>query len=132
MKKSYKSCCQGNARLEAIHGEITHLYTTGVKLDLKTIVQFIMDFMKYTSVIEMLKDMDADWEEIEEYIKARKVVKRLKILRVTQGLSQQEIADKMDCNVVFVNRIEEGRDGDLRVSDLKRYLDALGKVIEIL
>ncbi len=84
--------------------------------------------MKHKSVIEMLKSMDVDWEEIEQHIHSRKIVTQLMILRAKSGLSQEHLAIKVGRPV---SKIEEGTDNELSASDLMRYCTAIGAIVEI-
>ena len=47
-------------------------------------------------------------------------------LRATQGLTQLNIAKMMGCHLDFIIKLEEGKDGDMRVSDLKKYCECFG------
>lgn len=57
------------------------------------------------------------------------VVEHLADLRRARGLSQTEVAERMRTSQSAVARLEAGR-GDLRLSTLRRYADALGQTIQ--
>jgi predicted transcriptional regulator len=56
----------------------------------------------------------------------RKVVADLVRVRGELGLSQTEVAARMGTSQSAVARLESG-DGDVRLSSLQRYADALGR-----
>jgi transcriptional regulator with XRE-family HTH domain len=51
---------------------------------------------------------------------------RLKTLRESAGLSQQEVAMRADLSLSLVAKLEQGKKGDPRVSTLLALADALG------
>lgn len=57
------------------------------------------------------------------------VVERLAALRRDRGLSQTEVAARMRTSQSAVARLEAAR-GDVRVSTLQRYAQALGQTVQ--
>jgi ribosome-binding protein aMBF1 (putative translation factor) len=55
---------------------------------------------------------------------AEQIIHILTEERNRQGLSQRDVAARMDCHVSFVQKIEHGV-GDRQVSGYQRYADAL-------
>jgi transcriptional regulator with XRE-family HTH domain len=51
---------------------------------------------------------------------------RLKALRESAGLSQQEVALRADLSISLVAKLEQGKKGDPRASTLLALADALG------
>ncbi len=108
----------------SITGDKVHFCTeiTGVDLDQQTILKLFKDIM-FGNVIDMLKSMDVDWEEIEKYIESRKIVKKLILLRVKGKLTQKDLAKLANRSIEWVQKIEKG---SLSAFDLKIYCDVLG------
>ncbi len=57
---------------------------------------------------------------------AKALALRLKALRESSGLSQQEIAVKADLSLSLVAKLEQGKKADPRASTLLALADALG------
>lgn len=62
---------------------------------------------------------------VKREIRYNTVVSRLLAMRVQRGLSQEEVAERMECSASKVSRIESGNDFDLKWVDLVGYLEAL-------
>jgi transcriptional regulator with XRE-family HTH domain len=56
------------------------------------------------------------------------VVRHLAEVRRTRGLSQMDVAERMATSQSAIARLESGR-GDVRMSTLQRYADALGHTL---
>ena len=84
----------------------------------------------FNSVSAMLNECAGDdaalSAEFEQYMAERKLVKDLAILRSSHGLSQEELATKLQRSQSWVSKLEHGTDDDLRLGDLKAYMSALG------
>lgn len=83
---------------------------------------------QYKSVSDFVRGLSDDEEfnkELEERISERMVVKTLHAMRTAKGVSQAEIAEELDCSQSRVSKIENGFDGDLKVSELEAYAKAL-------
>jgi transcriptional regulator with XRE-family HTH domain len=57
---------------------------------------------------------------------SKKIAYRLRVLRESVGLSQQEVADRADLSLSLIAKIEQGRKADPRASTLLALADALG------
>lgn len=55
-----------------------------------------------------------------------KTTKKLKALRIAQGLSQSQLAEKCNCSRSLISQIENRNDEDLTVNQLHRYVTGLG------
>lgn len=66
-----------------------------------------------------------DLSPLESQIQRRQIVKKLMALRAKAGLSQQDVARKLNWTSSKVSRLEAGCDDDLRLGDLRDYLGAL-------
>jgi transcriptional regulator with XRE-family HTH domain len=89
------------------------------------------DLQKHKNVAEMLRDTAAEGEaittsEFHDYVGERKLVKELAILRSARGLSQQDVAESIKCTQSWVSKIENGKDDELTIGELRKYFDALG------
>lgn len=87
-----------------------------------------MDTKQYKDVAEMIRDATGDNEvakELEHNIKQRTIIKQLMAMRAVKGMTQGEVAEKMGCTQSRVSKLERGTDNDLRLSDLRDYLNAI-------
>jgi predicted XRE-type DNA-binding protein len=83
---------------------------------------------KYSSVSEMIRDVTGEEEAaklIERDIAQRALVKQLIVLRSVKGMTQAEVAKKMNCTQSRVSKLEGGTDDDLKLADLRDYLHAI-------
>ena len=83
---------------------------------------------QYASVSELVRDLSEDRsfaDEFERHVSQRRIVKDLFALRTTRGLSQKDIAEKLRCTQSRISKLENGNDDDLRLGDLRDYLDAI-------
>jgi predicted transcriptional regulator len=80
-------------------------------------------------------DIKAERFSPEEIEKIRKEALRdlleedLRALREAAGVTQEELAEKVDVDQSQISRLE--RQGDARISLLKRYVEALGGELQI-
>jgi len=84
---------------------------------------------QYTSVSELVRDMAPDPEfraAFDGRVARRKLVKELLAMRAVRGLSQQDIAQKLDCTQSRISKLENTSDDDIRVGDLRAYAEAVG------
>lgn len=85
---------------------------------------------KYSSVSELLHDTQEQGEvyshdEFETIVNSQKLIKELIALRTVAGMSQKQIADKMDCTQSRVSKLENSCDDDLSMGDVRQYMLAL-------
>ncbi len=83
---------------------------------------------RYTSVSEMLRDTCDDesfCDEFDAYVAARLIIRELIVWRVVLGLSLDDIAERMGWSRDLVVGFENSVDADLRIEDVRFYLDAL-------
>ncbi len=84
---------------------------------------------QYASVSQLIRDIaptDEFRDEFEARIKSRTVIKRLLAMRAVRGLSQEDVAQRMDCSQSRISKLENGKDADARLGDLQAYADAVG------
>lgn len=83
----------------------------------------------FNSVAELAKDAFEDEpalvEELDAQLSARQVVRALFAMRSARGVSQAEIASKLNCSQSRVSKIENGVDADLSLGELEAYARAL-------
>lgn len=65
-------------------------------------------------------------KEVEENISKTKLVSALEEIRVRKGMTQKDVATKMGISVSKVSRFEASEDADLRIGDVKAYMQAIG------
>ncbi len=85
----------------------------------------------YSSVSKMLGDTleneeHLSQEEFDAVISSRKLIKELIAVRTVEGLSQKQVADKMNYTQSKISKFENSCDDDLSLGDVKQYMDALG------
>ena len=83
----------------------------------------------YASVSELVRDMapDADFQvAFENCRKDRRIIKDLMAIRAVKGLSQRDIAARLNCTQGRVSKLENSKDDDLRLGDLRAYAEAIG------
>ena len=84
---------------------------------------------EYSSVAEMARNLSEDkalGERLSKNIRDRVLVDVLMGLRTRRGMSQSDIAAKMDCTQSKISKLESDKDDDLRLGDLRAYTEALG------
>lgn len=86
-----------------------------------------MNKRDYTSVSDMLAELDPELrDEFDDLARRRLLVKHLLVVRSAKGLSQQDVANRMECSQSKVSKIENSFDADLNVGDIEKYADAIG------
>ncbi len=88
----------------------------------------------YSSVSEMLKAIGASKDTVSavEEVEQQETTNTLIKMRVSRGLTQADIAQKLKCSQGRISKIESGKDEDLRLSDLVDYSRATGVALQIL
>jgi transcriptional regulator with XRE-family HTH domain len=87
-----------------------------------------------TSVLQMVRQtsVDAKFQEaFEQRLLARRMIKDLAIRRTAHGLTQRDLAQKIGCTQGRISKFESSEDGDLRLGDLARYVDAIGLRLKV-
>lgn len=69
---------------------------------------------------------------LTEQMHQRQIVKALVMLRAAEGLTQQDIAEELDCHQSKVSKLERGLDSDLRIREIEAYAKLAGKDITLL
>jgi transcriptional regulator with XRE-family HTH domain len=85
--------------------------------------------IQHNSVSDMVRDLSEDRTFAEEFAKrlsGRQLIKVLTVLRTRAGLSQQELAEKLECTQSKVSKLESSDDADIRFGDLMDYTGAVG------
>lgn len=85
---------------------------------------------KLTSAMDLAKQVFGDddplVDELGERLEKTAVVRKLFALRCACRVSQQEIAEKLNCSQSVVSKLENGTDDGLTLGKLKAYASALG------
>jgi transcriptional regulator with XRE-family HTH domain len=68
----------------------------------------------------------------EEQQARREIITDLMALRAAAGLSQKDVAAKLNCTQGRISKLESGSDDALRIGDLAAYAGALGFRVRIL
>ena len=86
---------------------------------------------KYASVSDMLADNapTAEFrEEFEAQVAKRRVIKHLIALRIANGMSQKDIADRVECSQSCISKLEHGMDDAPDVTFVRRKRLPEGRV----
>src|SRR5690606_6386017 len=78
------------------------------------------------SLAALLAGDSAVEAKVEREIQFSTVVSHLLSLRVGKGLTQERVAQAMDCDASKISRLEAGTDEGLKWMDIVRYADAVG------
>jgi transcriptional regulator with XRE-family HTH domain len=90
---------------------------------------------QYRNVADMVRNLSDDQAFADEFMQrltGRQFIKALTVLRTRAGLSQQELAEKLECTQSKVSKLESGADADIRFGDLVSYTGAVGHEMRIL
>jgi transcriptional regulator with XRE-family HTH domain len=84
---------------------------------------------QYASISELVHETAPDSEfgvAFDQRTARRKVIKGLLAMRAARGLSQQDIAEKLECTQSRISKLENSCDDDMRLGDLRAYAQAIG------
>lgn len=90
---------------------------------------------RYSTVSEMVRDLAKDSQfakDTESRIARRAIIKKLIAMRAAKGLSQSDIAARMECTQSRISKLESGEDSELRIGDLYGYLSAFDLEMSVL
>jgi predicted XRE-type DNA-binding protein len=88
----------------------------------------------HTSVPQMVRETSDDEsfaEAFEQRLHSRRIIKDLMIHRATHGLSQKDIAERLECTQSRISKLESTTDAELRLGDLAKYAEAVGLRVKI-
>jgi predicted XRE-type DNA-binding protein len=95
------------------------------KLTAQTVVRhLVQDFKAKDEILFSVFFLDGKQE--------KKMVETLVKHREAKGISQQEVAKAMKCTQSKISKLESKNINDVSLSDLKRYLDAVGLGCKVL
>jgi predicted XRE-type DNA-binding protein len=89
---------------------------------------------RYHEVSQMVRETSESQDFSEAFDKRlarRQLIKSLLLLRASQGLSQEDIANKIKCSQSRVSKLEASEDCDLRIGDVLNYGSALGLQMQV-
>ena len=84
---------------------------------------------QYKTVSELVHDIAPDDEfraAFDARIADRALIKELLALRAARGLSQKDIAESIGCSQSRISKLENAKDADARLGDLRAYAAAVG------
>jgi transcriptional regulator with XRE-family HTH domain len=87
-----------------------------------------MKTTKFTNAADAAAHLAGDpsiASEVKKEIARNEMVAALLQMRVSKGLTQEDIASEMGCDPSTISRIESGNDRQLKWSDVEGYLGAL-------
>jgi len=64
-------------------------------------------------------------KQLEQKLRKRELITKLVALRAAKGLAQNDIAIKMQCSQSRISKLEASDDDDIRLGDLREYLNAI-------
>ncbi|EIP99436.1 putative transcriptional regulator [Opitutaceae bacterium TAV1] len=79
----------------------------------------------------LLADDPSVGTEVDREIRYSRVVSHLLSMRVSKGLTQEQVARAMGCDASKISRLESGNDGSLRWMDIVGYAHALNADIRL-
>lgn len=89
---------------------------------------------QHSSVADMVRRLSEDRafaDEFEKRLSRRQLIKMLTMLRSRANLSQQELAEKLECTQSKVSKLESSEDADIRFGDLVDYIGAVDHEMRI-
>lgn len=83
---------------------------------------------RYDSVPDLVRATSGQQtaEDFEKVLAETKLIDVLTLLRNKAGLTQQDLASRLDCTQSKISKIESGLDADLRFGDIVAYTKATG------
>ena len=89
---------------------------------------------QYNSIRAMIKDSDVDAEFKEKAVKEienKQISKFLVVLRCKHGLTQKQMAEKLDCTQSRISKLESSYDTELSIKDMIDYGKVLNLKLEV-
>jgi transcriptional regulator with XRE-family HTH domain len=86
------------------------------------------------NLIEAVKTIssgEAVAQHLAENLESKSLVHKLFGLRCSKGITQADLAKRMNCSQSRISKLENGEDDDIRLGDLQEYLTALGAELNI-
>ena len=68
-------------------------------------------------------------ETVEERISSRQIVSTLASMRIANDISQENMAEILDCSQSRISKLENGIDDDLKFRDIRLYANACGRIV---
>lgn len=87
---------------------------------------------RYATVEELMaaSGVSADTQStVADLCKESRITSQLAVLRTAAGITQEQMAKKLDCTQSCISKFESGLDGDITVSQLRAYAEASGQWI---
>lgn len=78
-------------------------------------------FDSVEQMVTALFGRNAFAESVKQRITQRRIVSTLQAMRVARNIPQSRIADELQCSQSRISRIEQGGDGELKISELEAY-----------
>ena len=81
---------------------------------------------RFSSIHDLVKATagEAQVHSFEKYLEEAQIVRAMIGFRAAAGLTQEEVACRMECSQSAVSRLEHSSDGDLTLRDIAKYLNA--------
>lgn len=81
---------------------------------------------RFSSVLDLVKATagDAQVQSFEKYLEEAQIVRAMIGFRAAAGLTQEDVASRMECSQSAVSKLEHSSDGDLTLRDIAKYLGA--------
>jgi transcriptional regulator with XRE-family HTH domain len=88
---------------------------------------------KYATVADLVRDTsEADFaDEFDKHQSERNLIRALTVLRCVKGLSQAELAERMNCGQPKISKLESSTDADLNLGDTLSYASAMQQTVRI-
>jgi len=87
----------------------------------------------FSSVLDLVKATAGEdhVKSFEEYLEATPLVNAMIRSRAAAGLTQADVAGRMNCTQSAVSKLEHSADGDLTIRDIAKYLNSTGERLTV-
>jgi len=83
---------------------------------------------RYESVLDLVKDISDNKEfhsELKDEIESKSLAKALFVMRCSKGITQEQMAKRLDCSQGKISKLENSTLDGIKVSDLVAYTKAM-------
>lgn len=88
----------------------------------------------YRNIVDLVRDAGGDdsfSKDLASHLAARRIAHFLFGLRSAQGVSQQQMAQRLKCSQSRISKLENADDADWTLGELRQYLQALDRDVQV-